>query len=214
MILQVGNKKINIRKWKGKDKKAFIKALQEKDLNEIQVMNSLVYSCIEEDVILSIEEFKYVLSRIRAISLGEEIKIEFYCQKCGEIHTHEFLLKDIVRFSYTDLKELNAHNVNIKIGEIRNKQFYIEKIAEDPLYDLLLRVISFNGINTFTLDELMDKFDELDLDILSTIIEQYENAKFKVQDINNVICPNCKTKTEYEFDELPNFFPESWFNED
>jgi hypothetical protein len=211
MKIDIGSKQINIRGWKGKDKKAFLNALKVEKIDENNVMDTLVYSCIEEDIILSTDEFKYVLSRIRAISLGEEINIEFYCTKCGELYKKDFLLKDIIRWSYNNLKEIKVQDIIIKLGEIKNKTIYIQKIAEDELYDLLLRIESFNGDTSFTLDELIDKFDNLDLSIISNIIEQYENAKFKLLNINTVECPKCKNKTDFEFDELPGFFPQSWF---
>ncbi len=214
MEIDLGSKKINIRSWKGRDKKAFLKALKDEDVQENVVMNALVYNCIEEDVILSIPEFKYVLSRIRAISLGEELEIEFYCTECSTIHKQKFLLKDIIKYSYTNLKELKYQNIIIELGEIKNKEIYIQKIAQDPLYDLLLRVESFNGNNTFTLEELEEKFDDLDLNILTEIITQFDDAKFTVLDENYVTCPECKDKVLFEFDELPNFFPESWFEEE
>jgi len=213
MEIQLGNKKLNIRGWKGKDKKAFLSSIKAEALDEKRVMESIVYECIEEkNVVLSIEEFKYVLVKIRAISLGEEIKINFYCRKCSELFEKTFLLKDIIKYSYKDLKEIKAPGVVIKLDEIKNKEIYIQKLKEDDLYDLLLRVKSFNGDDTFTLDELMDKFDDLDLSVLSNIIEQYEAAKFKVLDVNAVTCPSCQDVINYEFDELPEFFPSSWFN--
>lgn len=212
--INLGSKKIHIRKWKGRDKKAFLASLKAKEINESDVMDTLVYGCIREKVVLSTEEFKYVLSRIRAISLGEEIRIEFYCIECGEIHKETFQLNNIIRYTCGNLKEIKEKDVLIKLGEIRNKTIYIKKLGEDSLYDLLLRVESFNGDDAFTLDSLMEKFDDLDIDVLASIIEQYENAKFKVQDTNTVICPKCKNETDYIFDELPKFFPESWFEDE
>jgi rubredoxin len=213
MILDLGNKTINIRKWKGKDKKKFISSLQKKDIDEIEVMQSLVYDCVEEDVVLSVDEFRYVLSRIRALTLGEEISIDFYCKNCGIIHKETFNLKDAIRFNYKPRKTLEVNDVKIELGDIRNKEFYIKKIAEDEIYDLLLRIVSFNSDNTFTLDELVDKLDELDLDVLDEIMKQYNESKFSIDSINTVTCPECKTEVKYDFDELPGFFPESWFND-
>ena len=212
MKIKVGNKNLTIRKWKGKDKKNFINALKKKDIDENEVMQALVYSCIEESAALSVDEFRYVLSRIRAESLGEEIKIEFYCTKCGELYTKTFLLKDIISFSYNELKEIKVDGVHIVLGEIRNKEFYIKKVSEDQLYDLLLRIKSYNGNDTFTLSELEEMFDDMDIDTLDKVLQIYNDAKFKVLDVNTVQCPSCSHQTKYKFDELPGFFPQSWFD--
>jgi hypothetical protein len=212
MKLIVGNKHLTMKKWKGKDKKNFINALKKKDIDENEVMQSLVYSCIEEAQALSVDEFKYVLSRIRAESLGEEINIEFYCASCGELYTKTFLLKDIISYSYNELKEIKVNDVHIVLGEIRNKDFYIKKIAEDEIFDLLLRIKSINGNDTFTLDELVEMFDDMEIDTLDKVLEIYNESKFKVLDVNTVKCPSCSKETKYKFDELPGFFPQSWFD--
>ena len=78
MKIKLGNKELTIRKWKGRDKKKFMAAVNAELLDEQEITNSLVYDCIEEDVALSDDEFKYMLSKIRAYSLGEDISIEFY----------------------------------------------------------------------------------------------------------------------------------------
>ena len=173
-------------------------------------MQSLVYDCITENVILSTEEFKYVLSRIRAFSLGENIDIDFYCSECGKQEIKTFKLIDIIRGTYKPLKEIKVKNVHIKLGEIKNKDFYIKKIQEDENFDFLLRIEEFNSDRTFTLEKLIDIIDNLDIDILTEILEIYEDHKFKIDDINVIEC-DCGFSEKYEFDELPGFFPESWF---
>ena len=129
MKLKVGDKNLTIRKWKGKDKKNFIKALNKKNTNEAEVMEAIGYSCIEEDEVLSIDEFRYVLSRIRAISLGEEYDVDFYCKSCGEVFNKEFKLDETFKFTYKPLKEIKVDGVRIKLGPIRNKVAYLKRIA-------------------------------------------------------------------------------------
>lgn len=213
MKLKVGDKTLTIRKWKGKDKKAFVKAFKNKTLDENEIMNTLVYNCIEEDVVLSVDEFRYALSRIRAYSLGEDLSIDFYCEDCGTIHKHDFKIKDIIRCTYSPLYEIKAKDVRIKLGAIKNRDSYVKLVAEDELYDLLLRIDSINGDNSFTLDGLIEMFDDMDIDVLTDVLEQYESAKFKVDDINIVRCsnPECGKEVKYKFDNLPGFFPPSWF---
>jgi hypothetical protein len=214
MKIQVGNKNLTIRKWKGKDKKAFINALKKNDVQQNEIMDVLVYSCIEEDVVLSVDEFRYVLSRIRAYSLGEDISIDFLCSECGTLYTKIFKLKDIIRYTYNGLNEIKVQGHVIELGEIKNKDAYVELVLKDPLYDLLLRVESIDGDDAFTLESLISTFDELDVDVLDEIIDIWESSKFKLDDLNIVTCSNeqCGKETTYVFDELPSFFPESWIS--
>lgn len=212
MKIQVGNKTLTISKWKGKHKKEFISAINnnQDNQNEEKIKNILVYSCIEEDVVLTPDEFRYVLSRIRAYSLGEEIKIDFYCPKCGETFEKIFQIKDIIRPEYKKLQEIKVQDLEIKLGEIKNKEIFYEKILEDPIYELLFKVKSFNGNDTFNLEELEELFDNLDIDVLEKVLEIYEEHRFQIDDINSVTC-ECGNSMVFEFDELPGFFPENWF---
>ena len=86
----------------------------------------------------------------------------------------------------------------------------MKKVSEDEIFDLLLRVESFNGDDSFTLEELIAKFDDLDIDVLEDVLNQWEDNKFVVNDINEVVCPKCKNVELYSFDAIPNFFPETW----
>lgn len=210
MKITVGNKELTIRKWKGKDKKKIVKALSAgTDDDQFTILNALVYDSIEEDVTLSTDEFKYVLSRIRAISIGEGVDIEFYCDSCGNNFDRHFELKDIIRYSYTELSEINVPGAKIKLGEIKNKKYYVEKVVQDDIYDLLLRVEEINGNSAFTLDTLEEFFDDLDLDVLTEIVQIFEDSKFTVDDVNEVTC-KCGKVQQYQFDEIPGFIPESW----
>lgn len=210
MKIEVGGKNLEIRKWKGSDKKHFLAAMRKKDLDLNEVMHTLVYDCIEEKVALSPDEFKYVLSRIRAYSLGEEFIVEFYCDGCGNIFKRTFQLKDTVRCTYTPLHEINVQGVNIQLGEIRNKDFYITKLSEDLEYDFLLRISSINGNESFSLNELENIIDDIDIDILTDIYEIWEDHKFKMDDVNTVQC-DCGKSHTYKFDEIPKFLPTEWF---
>lgn len=211
MKLKVGNKTLTVRKWKGKDKKKFINALKRTRVSEQDVMDSLVYDCIEEDVVLSNEEYRYVVSRIRAMSLGEEFNVEFYCKECGETYSKTFMLKDILTYTYKDLKEINVQNTKIKFGDIKNKEFYVQKINEDINYDFLLRIEKFNNNDSFTLEELEEMVEDLDLDVLEEIMTKYHESKFTVHDVHSVECTNCGHSQKYKFDDIPGFFPKSWF---
>lgn len=212
MKISVGDKSITIKKWKGKHKKEFIRLLKEDKPDELAIMETLVYSCIDEDVILSTEEFRYVLMKIRALSLGKTISADFYCEKCGELHKHEFNLEELLKPVFKPIKKIEYQGTKIKLGPIRNKKIYIEKVSEDDIYDLLMRVSSINNNDGFSLLELEEIIEELDIDVIEEIFNIWEDHRFKLNDINEVECPHCHHKELYKFDELPGFFPDSWFS--
>lgn len=220
MKLNLKDKTITIRKWKGKDKRNFMKLMQQPSPDETKIMQALVYNCIEEvdgkpgnDTILSTDEFKYVISMIRSASLGDEIHYNFYCTECSETKERTYNITDIIRGSFGEGNTITAEGVDIILGEIRNKEYYIEKIKEGNIYDFFLRIESINGNDSFDIDYLIDFFDELDIDVLDDVLGQYNEIRFKVDDINEFVC-DCGHTEKFHFDELPEFFPSDWFNEE
>ena len=63
------------------------------------------------------------------------------------------------------------------------------------------------------LEDLEKKFDDLDIDVLTEVMRQFNEARFKIDDVNVVKC-QCGKEQAYQFDELPGFLPESWFIEE
>ena len=75
------DKTYKIRKWKAKEKKEFLNIIKtENNLDRVQ--DVLVYNCIDGDAAFNASEFKYVISKLRQYSLGNEIELEFYCDDC------------------------------------------------------------------------------------------------------------------------------------
>ena len=123
-----------------------------------------------------------------------------------------FKISEAIRYKHKTLSKIEIDGINIKLGPIRNKKIYMEKIQEDTDYDLLMRIQSINGNEDFNLEQLEQLFDELDLDVIENIIKIYDDHKFTIDNINTVKC-KCGHEQTYEFDEIPGFLPESWFGE-
>jgi len=211
MKIDLGNKSVTIRKWKGKDKKLFLKLLDDKSATQYQIMEALVYNCIKEDIVLSVDEFRYILSRIRSFSLGDSLDMEFLCDECNEISTNTFKITDVIRPNTSTLNVIKVDGVEIRFGEIKNRELYLKYIEEDDLFDMLLRIKSINGNDSYSLEDLVDYFDELDIDVIEKIMSEFHENKFSIDDTNNIKCKNCGHASLFKFDELPNFFPETWF---
>lgn len=212
MKIQLKDQEITFRKWKGKDKKNFMKEMSQPEPDEIKIMQALVYNCIEEkDIVLSTDEFKYVISMIRAASLGNEIDYNFFCTECENTVDRKYYITDIIKGKYGHGNTIQSKGVDITLGEIRNKEFYMKKIQEGSIFDFLLRIKEINGNDSFDLEFLMDFFDDLDLDVLDDVLQQYDDIRFKVDDVNDFVC-DCGHTESYHFDELPEFFPSEWFD--
>jgi len=214
MKLKIGNQEVTARKWKAKEKKEFLNIVRTSD-NMDGLQDVLVYNCLEEKVIFNPDEFKYAMSSIRSRSLGDEIELEFYCDNCKSKFLDTVKLSEIVKPVYSGENAIKTKNYKIKIGNIRNIEYYKEIIRENPLesreYDFYLRIESINSDDSLTLEEIIDLFDEMDIDEYDKIFEEWERIRFKVDDTVEIVCKKCSDSVKYSFDEIPGFFPPSWF---
>ena len=208
------DKTYKIRKWKAKEKKEFLKIIKTED-NLDRVQDVLVYNCIDGDAAFNTSEFKYVISRLRQYSLGNEIELEFYCDDCKIKFLKTIELDKIIIPIFSNKNEIKTKKHNIKIGSIKNPNFYKQIINENPEYadeyDFYLRISDIDSNDTLTLEEIVEFFDNMDIDEFDEIFKQWEDIKFKVNDIADIECPMCEKSTKYNFDEIPGFFPGSWF---
>lgn len=213
MQVKIKDKILNITKWKAKTKKDFVNIMKSGS-NVDLLQDVLVYNHLEEKYALSPDEFKYVLTQLRSFSIGEEIELEFYCEECKSKYVKTINLNEIIKPVYEDKKIINTDNYIIKIGEIKNSDFYRKVIneSENPKeLDFFLRIEEINEDDSFTLDEIIKTFDEMDIDDYESIFNQWESIKFKVDDTSIIECSNCNHSVKYSFDEIPGFFPKSWF---
>lgn len=215
--ITIRDKEVKFRKWKVKDKNKFLSNILEEPDNNI-IMNALVYDCLEDDnIALSLEEYKYVLSTIRKESISDDIEYEFTCPKCNHEYTYNTKISEIMRMKAQKYGKISCKDVSFKMGEIKNKKLYLEAInivednREKEIIDFLFHVEELNGSDAFTFDYLYDFIEELDLDIAMDIFKQWNEMKFSIDDVNVVRCPECSYEEEFKFNFIPNFFPESWF---
>ena len=214
MKVKLNNQEITIRKWKAKEKKEFLNTVRNSEsLDTLQ--DVLVYNCIEEKVALNADEFKYVMTQIRSYSLGDEIELEFFCDSCKSKFLNTIKLQEIIKPIISNLKEIETKNYRIKLGNIRNVDFYKETIKNNPNeekdYDFYLRIESINGDESMTLEEIVELFNEMNIDEFDSVFERWEDIRFKIDDTSEISCKNCEDTVKYSFDEVPGFFPPAWF---
>lgn len=208
----IRNKNIKFRKWKVKDKNKFI---QNKENPEI-IKQALVYDCIEDDVTLSDEEYKYMLMKIRQASISNPIAWIFSCTKCNETFEYEANLDEIMKPDFQEYGDLIEEDVIFTMGNIINQEFYDSKMGESTIpevsliTDFVLHIKSINDNDGYSFDDIIDYINDMDVDVFEKIMEKWETMRFKVNNIHEVTCPHCNNVELYEFDDLPGFFPDNW----
>ena len=82
----LGNREIEFRKWKVKDKFAVINAKTDHQLKQ-----ALVYNCLKDkSICLDKNEFEYMLLQIRQASMSQKYKLEIECSECGKKFDYTF----------------------------------------------------------------------------------------------------------------------------
>ena len=210
--LKIKDKTIKYRKWKVKDKKKFLS-----DKNNMTVVReALVYDCLEDSKIcLSEEEYNFVLFNIREQSLDDKITYVFECPSCSEEFSYDADLTLVMKPEFKKAKEIDIDGHTFVLSEIRNKEFYEKTVSvltdneEINFSDFILHIDSYNDQN-YSFDDMIEIFNNMDIDIFESIYTTWNNIKFKVNNRHDVQCPKCDEITTMEFDALPGFFPDSW----
>ena len=119
--LKVGNKTINFRKWKVKDRlklKNFIKEHPD-DTQAIatETLNCLVFDCLDTKYPLNLDEITYVFANIRKHSISDEITFEYECEMCKTKNKEIIKIDDLYKVNFSDSKEININNLKITLND-------------------------------------------------------------------------------------------------
>lgn len=212
--LELNGKVIKYRKWKGKDKNKFLEMFKEVQNITLQnTLKTLVDSCIEDsNQIFSPEEYKYLLSMIRQESLGDDMEVLVSCESCEHVYEYKYKITEVLRPKHSTLNSFKTQNQEVVFGGVRNKELYIKAMEDNPQKDILYRVREVNSEDSFTMKELEDILMDLDVDEYDAILEYFNENKFLVMDEVPLECPKCGFVEDVSFDEIPDFFPDSWFD--
>jgi hypothetical protein len=213
--VKIRDKEIKFRKWKVKDKKAFLTALEN---NDVIGTEAIVYDCLENpNIALSEEEFKYVMMHIRRESVGKELSFDIECDKCEKEYTFTDDILNIQIAKFKPFGIIRSGSASFKMGEIANKEYYQDAIRqcsndeEKFFIDFLYHIKEMNGSDAFTFDGLYNYVNDLDIAVGEDIFKQWQEMKLTFESVHSVECPHCKNKEYIQFDELYGFFPDSWF---
>jgi hypothetical protein len=208
----IRDKTIEFRKWKVKDRKSLMAAN-----NDVERRKALVYNCIkDQNVALDNEEFNFVLEKIRSVSVKDKLNYTLTCDECGKDFNLSVDIEDLIDCSFSDFEPLVYNDLIIEIQDIKNRDFYENTIItvtdeqERFLYDLALHIKSINGNSSMSFQSVIDFLQDLDLDVYSSIYEQFNKIRFRCINLQSVECPHCHGETVFNFNDFPGFFPKSW----
>ena len=213
--LELQGRKIKFRTWKVKDKENLIKAKTNYDKKK-----ALVFNCLENpNEALDYLEYEYVLFNIRNKSLPNYVtKYVIRCPNCGTVYNCNVHFSDILEKNDRKYTEIKSGNYSIKVGNIKNQEFYenmlmnITNNEQKILIDFILHITEFNSRIDFSAEELIKIFDSMDIEVFEDIFKQWNSMRFSYNTIGYCTCPECDYEDRFDFKDVDNFYPKSWFN--
>ena len=211
----IGRAKLKFRPWKVKDKFALRAAETIYDKRK-----ALVYNCLEKpETALDINEFQYVLFCIRNQSLDYVTQYDVTCDHCKKGYVVDVNFKDVLVPRFGDYTEIKTSSHTFELQEIKNQGYYEEAMQNetDPerrfLLDLTMHIASIDGDASFKATEVLDFIQELSMKEFEDLSRAWKNQRFSFNIEARVKCPFCSEYSLFRFLTVPNFFPESWENE-
>jgi hypothetical protein len=215
--LTIRNKEIKFRKWKVKDKKKFIDAVNARNA---ELSDCIVFDCLEDkNVTLTTDEFKWVLMNIRAKSIGSNLKFDIDCEECDKFFEYDVPLLQVNVPTFEPFGVLKSGDITLEMGEVMSREYYHDAISqcgnneEKSFIDMLYHVRKLNGSDAFTFDSLYEYINNMDLDVGEELFKQWNTMKFTFNTTHDVECPSCNETQKIQFDNLFGFFPDNWYSD-
>lgn len=212
MNIKVKDTDIAFRKWKVKDRDAFVNAQNDYDRRQ-----ALVYNCLENKTIaLDNEQYNYVLIQIRCESVSPMLHYTLRCPECGSVLDVDVDLREIVHVRYQDFHDIVIPGLKITLAEVKNREAYERRMSETQdtynkyLIDLAFHINTINDAYPQSFNGVVEFIRDLDVDQFENIFRQWDTQRFKVLMNGDLTCSNCGITTKWNFDDLPGFLPASW----
>ena len=216
--IKVGNRTIEIKAWKTKDEKAYLIAKEQGDLGDKTLFNILIKPCIkdfdETEMNFSTNEEMYIMTKIREISLGNYIVMNFTCPHCKGYNEQELNLDNIVKYTpeswhdvqiddYTFVFQKNTSN---KAKERIEK---CETAVEKDFTSIVLSIVEIKKdkevFDTFTFDELYTFIESLDTKIFDELADEYFGMIDNITMEWETKCMLCDKEVQGNLETIPNF---------
>lgn len=223
ITVNLGSSSIKLTSWKGKDIDTITNIIG--DVTEVdnlsnEQLEALVTPYIENynNQFLTRQELIFVLYKLRAESLGDEIEFSYTCQSCEHPYNDKKELMSNCEFTPGQFDVLKVGGHEFKLEPQINKEIYLKKTEgldsdlQKVFIEMLLRISEFNFQDTtyegYTFDELSDYISKLNISLYNNIIEEYIDKTPNFQALITSKCPKCEAEVEIDVDVVPTFFGE------
>ena len=225
--IKLGNDKIAyFTNWTGRTKKVFSKMLSEltpeADEFEDELINNILTSLIRDylrdpDMYLSDTEQQYLLTKIREISLSDDVEFNSICPECGDQHEISAKIDEV--YHYTpgvypiQNKDMKLTYVDIVSDEILKNT--IKEIMESPNFDNLtseadIEIALHLDKDNMNAIQILEMIDDMGLKDLAGLLKGLREAAPKLEMYYEDVCKNskCRKKVKFLAPDIPDVFSE------
>ena len=215
--LKLGNKELKFRPWTTKEEKNYFLARDDESVTPEKIFDILVRPCLEDKTaIFSLEETKYILIKIREVSIGGSFSLRFTCpnEECKSTNIKDVSLTECVTFKEPTYGIATAEDVTITFGRVKSKSA-LEKIslAKNTVEKFFLEMVfsvekikyKSQEFESFTAEEVGDFLDSLPTKIMDKISEEFIKMKPLLSIKTKQKCFKCGKETEVHLEKIPNF---------
>lgn len=220
MTLPVNGTTVKFRPFVVKEEKVLLVALQSKDINQINdAMRNVILACTEDLLDtrkLCAADAEYAFLQIRAKSVGEEVKPQVTCSKCGNSTNIKIKLDEItinqadkpqsdpnipisenlsVILRYPSIHDFDYNKNEVEIAFELAKKCIDAVVVDEQVYQV--RDINPAQLSEFVDNLLPDQFAKI-MDFMQSVPEL--RYKFKYT------CQSCQSTVNVELDSVSDFF--------
>jgi len=224
--ITIKDKDIYFRAWTTLDEKNYLLATDSIEVIGVkELWEILVRPCLKDNsIILSDIEQKYLLIKIREVSIGSTIELKYTCNNytnketltvCNSINEIEVEIKDVLEFNNSSFSTVTFKDLVLEFDNPITTNLYnkLEGLAintfEYNLTYLLIHIKSYtyNGVKneTFNFNELRNFIESIPTNYYSffydEFIKQKGILKFNIQST----CIHCNKVNQINTEDIPNF---------
>jgi hypothetical protein len=220
MTLPVSGITTKFRPFVVKEEKVLLVALQSKSMNQINdAMRNVILACTNNSTDtrrLCVADAEYAFLQIRSKSVGEEVKPQVVCAKCGKdtsikIRLDEVTIKQREKpavdgtvvitdnlslvLRYPSIHDINHDENEVEIAFDLAKKCIESVVLNDQVHET--KDINPQELSNFVDNMLPDQFAKI-MDYLQSVPELHYEFKYT--------CPHCKTPAKAELKSVSDFF--------
>ena len=214
--IKVGSRTLEIKAWKTKEEKAYLIYKEQAELDEHSVFDILLRPCIKDSDkynFTSNEEI-YIMTKIREISMGNDITLNFTCTECDKFQDREISLNDIVIYTPENYYNVKIDDYEFIFNKNDSPKFKerVLKAGSQVEQEFVALVMSITEIkikkvvyDTFTFDELYEFINDLDTNTFDKLYAEYAKMVDSLTMNYKINCLFCDTVNENSLERIPGF---------